>query len=156
MISFVLVKMGNVSLPLLSVLCYVSSLSTLFAEIMNILGEVIAEIALRPERLLPAMTAARAAGAQNLQKLNRWVDAQPELSWVSPRAGLIGLGRLPTGIDSDDFAKRLLAAPYRTFLLPGSAYDEPCHIRLGVGGGAEANLEEGLDRVSQALSDWKT
>lgn len=126
------------------------------SEIMNIMGEVIAEVALRPDRLGPALGRARKNGADNLARLNQWIDAEPSLSWVPPQAGLIGLGRLPDGIDSDAFAKTLLADPYRTFLLPGSAYDQPNHIRLGVGGGADVNLEEGLTRVSQALRNWRT
>jgi hypothetical protein len=73
---------------------------------------------------------------------------------VRPQAGLIGLARLADGIDSGDFARRLLAAPYRTFLLPGSAYDMPGHIRLGVGGGESVRLQDGLSRVSQLLRDW--
>ena len=124
------------------------------SEIMNIMGEVIAEIALRPDRYAPAMDTARRAGRENLAQMNAWVDAQAGLSWVPPRAGLIGLARLPDGIDSDDFARKLLAAPYRTFLLPGSAYDQPHHIRLGVGGGAAVNLHDGLTRLSQALRNW--
>jgi aspartate/methionine/tyrosine aminotransferase len=125
------------------------------SEIMNIMGEVIAEVALRPERLARDLEAARAAGRANLYRLNDWIASEPDLFWVPPRAGLIGLGRLPDGLDSDAFARRLLAAPYRTFLLPGSAYDEPAHIRLGVGGGAAANLEEGLMRMARALRDWQ-
>ena len=124
------------------------------SEIMNIMGEVIAEIALRPDRLALAMERARHDGAANLARMDAWVTAQPNLSWVRPAAGLIGLGRLPDGIDSDAFARRLLAEPYRTFLLPGSAYDEPQHIRLGVGGGAGVNLDKGLSRLAQALADW--
>jgi aspartate/methionine/tyrosine aminotransferase len=124
------------------------------SEIMNIMGEVIAEIALRPDRYRAAMDKARAEGRSNLAQMNAWVDAQNQLSWVSPRAGLIGLARLPDGIDSDEFARTLLADPYRTFLLPGSAYDQPNHIRLGVGGGASVNLKDGLDRVAKALQNW--
>jgi hypothetical protein len=124
------------------------------SEIMNIMGEVIAEIALRPARYATSMDKARKEGRENLAEMNAWVDAQDGLSWVSPRAGLIGLARLPEGIDSDAFARRLLADPYRTFLLPGSAYDQPNHIRLGVGGGAAVNLQDGLARLSQALRDW--
>ncbi|MCX7561582.1 pyridoxal phosphate-dependent aminotransferase [Sulfitobacter sp. F26204] len=125
------------------------------SEIMNIMGEMIAEIALRPERYGSAMEKARREGAANLAEMNEWVAAQDGLTWHPPRAGLIGLGRLPHGIDSDAFARRLLADPYRTFLLPGSAYDQPGHIRLGVGGGASVNLAKGLGRVSQALADWQ-
>lgn len=124
------------------------------SEIMNIMGEVIAEIALRPDRYGPAMDKARGEGAANLAQMNAWVAAQDGLTWVPPRAGLIGLGHLPDGIESDAFAMFLLADPYRTFLLPGSAYDQPHHIRLGVGGGAAVNLQDGLDRLAQALKDW--
>jgi hypothetical protein len=124
------------------------------SEIMNIMGEVIAEVALRPDRYAPAMDKARAEGAANLAEMNTWVAAEEGLSWVPPRAGLIGLGRLPAGVDSDAFAEFLLADPYRTFLLPGSAYEQPGHIRLGVGGGAAVNLKDGLERLSQALADW--
>jgi aspartate/methionine/tyrosine aminotransferase len=124
------------------------------SEIMNILGEVIAEVALRPDRYTRALDRARADGAANLARMNAWVATQDRLSWVPPQAGLIGLARLADGIDSDAFARVLLAPPYRTFLLPGSAYDLPHHIRLGVGGGAGVRLEDGLDRLSRALRDW--
>ncbi|MDB5659411.1 MAG: pyridoxal phosphate-dependent aminotransferase [Cypionkella sp.] len=125
------------------------------SEIMNIMGEVIAEVALRPERYAMALKKARAEGAANLAQMNAWVAAQDGLSWMPPKAGLIGLARLPDGIDSDAFARFLLAPPYRTFLLPGSAYDLPNHIRLGVGGGAAARLGDGLDRLVQALQDYE-
>jgi len=124
------------------------------SEIMNIMGEVIAEVALRPDRLTPALDRARAEGVSNLEHLDRFVTQTPGLSWVRPQAGLIGLARLPDGIDSDDFARRLLAPPWRTFLLPGSAYGEPAHIRLGVGGGAAARLETGLERLAGLLKSW--
>jgi len=124
------------------------------SEIMNIMGEVIAEIALRPDRYAAAMEQARDDGRANLSKMNAWVRAQPDLAWVSPRAGLIGLARLPRGIDSDAFARFLLDDPYRTFLLPGSAYGQPHHIRLGVGGGAQVQLETGLARLADALQAY--
>ena len=125
------------------------------SEIMNIMGEVIAEVALRPQRYAVALDRARHDGAANLARMNTWATAQKHLSWVPPQAGLIGLARLSEGIDSDAFARFLLAPPYRTFLLPGSAYDLPEHIRLGVGGGAGVRLEDGLDRLSQALHAWQ-
>jgi aspartate/methionine/tyrosine aminotransferase len=121
------------------------------SEIMNILGEHIAEIALRPERMGAAMVQARAAGAENLARLDRFVAEEPRLSWVRPMAGLIGLARLQ-GETAELFARRLLAAPYRTFLLPGTAYDQPAHVRLGVGGGAAVRLDQGLARLSACLA----
>ena len=122
------------------------------SEIMNILGEVIAEIALRPERYETALEDARTAGQANLKELNTFIESQPLLNWTPPEAGLIGLARLGNNLDGGFVAKRLLEPPYKTFLLPGSAYDQPSHIRMGVGGGAEANLALGLSRLSAFLN----
>ena len=124
------------------------------SEIMNIMGEVIAEIAMRPDRYRSAIDQARADGRANLDQLHAFVEGQPNLSWVRPEAGLIGLARLPDGLDSDTFAKRLRASPYHTFLLPGSAYHQPNHIRIGVGGGIDAALELGLTRLGMALAEY--
>ncbi len=124
------------------------------SEIMNIMGETLAEIALRPDRLNKALRDARKAGRDTLDLLDAYVAAQSQLGWHKPQAGLIGLARLRGGINSDAFAARLLADPYRTFLLPGSAYGLPHHIRLGVGGGAQSNLALGLERMSALLEDW--
>ena len=124
------------------------------SEIMNILGEHIAEIALRPERLLQSLTRARDEAQITLAQLDAFITAQPRLSWVKPQAGLIGLARLE-GIAADPLARRLLTAPYRTFVLPGTAYDHPHHIRLGVGGGAAVQLDTGLARLAQCLADWR-
>jgi aspartate/methionine/tyrosine aminotransferase len=124
------------------------------SEIMNTLGEHIAEIALRPDRLATALATTRSESRATLEKLDRFVGAEPRLSWQQPEAGLIGLARLDR-IDSETLARRLLAAPYRTFLLPGSAYGLPNHIRLGVGGGPETRLNEGLARLAALLKDWE-
>ena len=90
--------------------------------------------------------------AEALAQLDAFIANQPRLSWVRPQAGLIGLARLK-GEGAEPFARRLLAAPYRTFLLPGTAYDEPAHIRLGVGGGAAVRLDEGLARLAACLAE---
>jgi hypothetical protein len=124
------------------------------SEIMNTLGERIAEVALRPDRLAKALSRARAEGRQTLARMDQFVQDQPRLTWHPPQAGLIGLARLD-GIEGEALARRLLAAPSRTFLLPGSAYGQPNHIRLGVGGGPETRLEEGLARLSDVLRNWQ-
>jgi aspartate/methionine/tyrosine aminotransferase len=125
------------------------------SEIMNILGEVIAEIALRPDRYATILTGARKAGQANLEVLNSFIKNQPLLSWIPPQAGLIGLAKLSADLNGDDIAKRLLEPPYKTFLLPGSAYDQPHHIRVGVGGGEEANLALGLSRLDALLRTFQ-
>jgi aspartate/methionine/tyrosine aminotransferase len=120
------------------------------SEIMNTLGEHVAEVALRPDRLAAALARARDDGRRTLDQLDRFVADQPRLSWHRPEAGLIGLARV-AGIDGESLARALLAPPWRTFLLPGSAYGLPDHIRIGAGGGPEARLEDGLDRLSAFL-----
>ena len=124
------------------------------SEIMNVMGEVIAEVALRPERLDKAMDSVRRDSIATLEHMDTYIKSEPKLSWHRPEAGLIGLARLSEGIDGDRFAKRLLAEPYKTFLLPGSAYGHSNHIRMGVGGGRAAKLELGLARMSQLLAEW--
>jgi aspartate/methionine/tyrosine aminotransferase len=121
------------------------------SEIMNTLGEQIAEIALCPDRLAAALGKARAEGRDTLDRLDRFVADEPRLSWHRPEAGLIGLARVD-GIDGEDLARALLQPPWRTFVLPGSAYGLRQHIRIGAGGGPEARLEEGLRRLSDFLS----
>ncbi|WP_137111070.1 pyridoxal phosphate-dependent aminotransferase [Rhodobacter sp. SY28-1] len=122
------------------------------SEIMNVLGEHIAEVALRPERLAAALGRAREDGRATLDLLDRFVSDEARLSWHRPEAGLIGLARVE-GVDGESLARALLKPPYRTFLLPGSAYGLPHHIRIGAGGGPEARLNEGLERLSAALRD---
>jgi aspartate/methionine/tyrosine aminotransferase len=120
------------------------------SEIMNTLGEHIAEVALRPDRLAAALDRARAEGVQTLDVLDRFIAGTPRLSWHRPEAGLIGLARID-GIPGEELSRALLQPPWRTFVLPGSAYGQPEHIRLGVGGGPEARLDEGLHRLRLCL-----
>ncbi|MEM7330862.1 MAG: aminotransferase class I/II-fold pyridoxal phosphate-dependent enzyme [Chloroflexota bacterium] len=121
------------------------------SEIMNVMGELIAEIALREERYARAIESAKQDGRRNLALLDEFISRRPELSWKRPFAGLIGLCRLHLEMDSETFAKKLLERPYRTFLIPGTAYECPQHIRLGVGGGEAVELEKGLARLAQLL-----
>lgn len=121
------------------------------SEIMNVLGEHIAEVALREERHARLVQRAREEGRRNLDLLNAFLASREELSWHPPRAGLIGLCRLHLDLDGDELAERLLAPPYRTFVLPGSAFGLPRHLRLGVGGGPAARLELGLERLGRLL-----
>ena len=121
------------------------------SEIMNILGEHIAAIALRPDRYAGLIKQARAEGAANLSLLDALIAERADLSWKRPAGGLMGLARLAPGLDPDRLAADLRGDPWRTFLIPGSAYGLPHHIRVGVGGGPAANLPEGLRRLSACL-----
>lgn len=123
------------------------------SEIMNIMGEAIAEVALRDDRYAASVTRAKAAGRANLDILDDWIAHRPEISWQRPPAGLIGFCRLDMDLSADVLASRLLAEPYRTFIMPGSAYDFPQHLRLGAGGGAGADIAKALIRLGHCLDD---
>ena len=123
------------------------------SEIMNIMGEAIAEIALREDRYASAVGTARAAGRHNLDIVDAWIADRTELSWHRPAAGLIGFCRMDLAVTADELAERLIAEPYRTFIMPGSAYNFPAHLRFGVGGGANANIEYALQRLGDCLDD---
>jgi aspartate/methionine/tyrosine aminotransferase len=123
------------------------------SEIMNILGETIAEIACGPSGSVrrwrrPGRRARRTSRAWThgcADAADRWTPPARRPDRTCPAR------RDRRRANSRD---RLLAPPYRTFVMPGSAYGLPQHIRLGVGGGLDAKLGLGLDRLSACLSDW--
>ncbi len=122
------------------------------SEIMNIMGEAIADIALRAERYKSALRGARQDGQHNLHLIDAFIRAQPGLSWQHPQAGLIGLCRLDLPIDGDTIAEKLFQPPYSTFVLSGSAYGLPQYVRMGAGGGEQAALQLGLERFGELLA----
>ena len=123
------------------------------SEIMNIMGEAIAEIALRDSRYATAVRLAKADGLANIELVDTWIAERAEVSWVRPAAGLIGFCRLHTPFTADTLADKLLQPPYKTFVMPGSAYNCPQHLRLGFGGGADANLEQALQHLGRCLDE---
>lgn len=123
------------------------------SEIMNICGEAIAEIAMRPERRAALIDRAKAEGLAALDRLDGIVRAGDLLTWHRPQAGLIGLARIAGDLDGEAFAARLGGDPWRTFALPGAAYGLPQHVRLGVGGGEDVALDTGMDRLEGLLGE---
>lgn len=125
------------------------------SQISNHLGEAITEVALRPDRRAELLARIRAGSLANLEMLTSFIESHPCLSWHRPEAGLIGLVRLEgDALTGDMLAARALEPPYRTFLISGSAYGKPDHIRLGVGGGAAANLQAGLEKLTALLAEF--
>ena len=126
------------------------------SQISSHIGEAIAEIALRPERRDAMLARIRADSFANLQMLSDFIETNPKLSWNAPQGGLIGLVRLHGGaaLTGDALAARALESPWRTFLISGSHYGAPHHIRLGVGGGRASNLQAGLSRFADLLDGF--
>ncbi len=88
---------------------------------------------------------------RNWKTLDNFLAMQPELvETVRPRGGTIVFPRAPSG-DGDTFCK-LLREKYETSAVPGSFFEMPDRVRIGIGG-ETSEVEEGLHRVGQALED---
>lgn len=124
------------------------------SEVMNVLGEYIALSALGPRKYERLLGEAQADGRRCWPLIEDWVSKRERFEWIRPQAGYLCLVRYDLGIESEDFCRRLLAPPYRTLILPGMAYGLEGYIRLGVGGGDEAEIREGLGRIDRFVADF--
>jgi aspartate/methionine/tyrosine aminotransferase len=91
----------------------------------------------------------RAIVRTNLAILDRWVSAEPSISYVKPKAGTVALLKYDFDMPSREFCIRLLEAEGVMFT-PGSTLDMEGTVRIGYANN-RAVLEEGLARVSRFL-----
>jgi aspartate/methionine/tyrosine aminotransferase len=90
--------------------------------------------------------------ARNWKTLDNFLAKHPELDTVRPRGGTIIFPSLPDK-DGDTFCRRL-REKYETSVVPGSFFQMPDRMRIGIGG-ESSEVEEGLNRVGQALEDLR-
>lgn len=122
-------------------------------EIMNVLGEYIALAALKPERQKEFVAKAKSEAKAGWEVVSGWIEKNPYFDWVAPKAGFLSFPRYNLDIGSEEFSKRLLASPYRTFVHPGDAYDIEYHIRVGVGGGSVETIKAGLSKIDSLIEE---
>lgn len=123
------------------------------SEIMNVLGEHIALLALKPGKFEKLLGQAREEGRLGWAIVSDWISKSEVFDWVKPRAGFLSFPRYDLEIGSEEFCKRLLAEPYRTFIQPGISYGFEKHIRVGAGGGETDKIREGLKRIDQFIKN---
>ena len=92
--------------------------------------------------------------------MQRWMAAQGDLEWVTPRGGVVGFARLREEVaartDLDRFYEILLSR-YRTMVGPGHWFEQPRrYMRIGYGWPTPPQLEEGLQNLTRALADART
>jgi capreomycidine synthase len=86
----------------------------------------------------------------NLAILADWCAQHEEfIDYVPPQGGVSTFLRLTGVANVEEFCHRL-AREYKTLLVPGSCFNQPSFVRLGFGG-ATAELEQGLSRLSTLL-----
>lgn len=93
----------------------------------------------------------RAIVRQNLAALERWVDAEPHLSFVKPEAGTTALVYYDYDIDSYTFCVNMIKES-GALVTPGDCFEEPKSMRIGYAYSDNvADLQEGLDAISRYL-----
>lgn len=94
----------------------------------------------------------RAIVLNNLAITQEWVDSEPRVSWVPPKAVSTSFIQLDIPIDDEQFCKDLLR-DQGVLLVPGNRFELPRGARLGYCA-AEPTLREGLKRLSVALRQF--
>ncbi|MGA9994428.1 MAG: aminotransferase class I/II-fold pyridoxal phosphate-dependent enzyme, partial [Pyrinomonadaceae bacterium] len=80
----------------------------------------------------------------NRQELNRFFDTRDDLEYIKLEYGTVSFPRVKSGNAEDLCA--LLREKHETSVVPGSFFDMPEHIRIGIGGDTET-LKAGLERL---------
>ncbi|MEC7517388.1 MAG: aminotransferase [Pseudomonadota bacterium] len=86
---------------------------------------------------------------ENLAILDNWVNSEPRVDWVKPRAGTTAMLKLDIPISSREFCIDLLEKT-GVMLTPGDAFDMEGYVRIGYANEREI-LEAGLSEISTYL-----
>ncbi len=88
----------------------------------------------------------------NYEILSHWVDTEPLIDWVPPKAGSVAFLKHGLDITSEELCLRLMKKK-DVLLVPGTCFDMEEFLRIGWGGGTEM-LKEGLSRFKEFLNDY--
>lgn len=86
---------------------------------------------------------------ENLEILNKWVEDEPHLSFVKPRAGTTALVYYDLDIDSYPFCEQIYQKT-GAFVTPGDCFEQPHSIRIGYACDKQV-LIEGLQAISEFI-----
>ncbi|PYM62337.1 MAG: hypothetical protein DMD79_10920 [Candidatus Rokuibacteriota bacterium] len=120
------------------------------------LDELVALAALEPTKYWTLVRETMAAARENYDAVSAWMKTNGVFSWVPPRGGFLSFPRYALDIPSWELCLRLLEAPYRTYLVPGSCYGHENHVRLGIGAGTPAaTIRAGLEQIDRFVADYR-
>lgn len=86
----------------------------------------------------------------NHRVLSSWVEDEPLIEWVPPRAGSIAFLRYNLRMSSEELCLRLIREK-KTLLVPGSCFGFEGYLRIGYGCKTKT-LKEGLSRFKNFLN----
>lgn len=120
------------------------------------LDEVVAMAALQPEKYWHLVQQTMAAARVNYDMTVDWIRTNGTFRGALPKGGFLMFPSYALDIPSWDLCVRLLEAPYRTYILPGSCYGVEGHVRLGFGPGTSAeSMRAGLEQMSAFVADYR-
>lgn len=115
------------------------------------ISQVVATIALRPERRTAILDRSRHMLQENLGILERWVAQHGDLlSVVRPDAGGMAFVRYNLPVNSTELVHRI-REEQSVLLVPGDVFGMDGYIRIGIGS-EPPYLQEGLDRITRVFS----
>jgi len=85
--------------------------------------------------------------------LSRWIENEPLIDWIPPRAGSVAFLRHNLKMLSEDICLRLIQDK-GTFLVPGSCFEMEGFLRMGYGCKTEI-LKAGLSRFKDFLNSYR-
>ncbi|RLG98835.1 aminotransferase, partial [Candidatus Bathyarchaeota archaeon] len=88
----------------------------------------------------------------NHKILSNWIENEPLIDWIPPKAGSIAFPQYSLELPSEEFCIRLLREK-GTLLVPGSCFGLEGYFRLGYGCKTET-LIEGLSRLKDFLNNY--
>lgn len=120
------------------------------------LDETVAMAALEPGKYWKLVGETMDAARVNYQLVSNWMANNQVFEWVPPGGGFLSFPRYDLDVPSWDLCIRLLEAPYRTYLIPGSCYGHEGYVRLGFGSGTPSeDIKAGLEQVDRFIDDYK-
>ena len=118
----------------------------------GMIDEYLAAIALEHKDKIVARS--RAIVTSNLAILERWLQTQPKLSFIKPRAGTTAFLKMNFSMPSAEFCRGLLREK-GVLLVPGSVMDREGYLRMGYANTPEI-IEEGLAKMGEYLAALPT
>ncbi len=89
----------------------------------------------------------------NFWYFKEWASTIPDMEWVPPDGGTICFPKVGSG-DVGDRLYRLLLDKHKTIITPGSLFDCPEHVRIGLSAELK-DLKEGLRRFREAFLELR-
>ena len=114
----------------------------------GIFDEMLAAVALKHSDKL--LERSRRIVRENLQILDSWVQKEPHISYVKPKAGTTALVYYDLDIPSYEFCEEMY---HKTgaFVTPGDCFEMPHSMRIGYAYGKQA-LIDGLNAISEFIA----